>query len=240
MGQETRGGGLPSASDMMQMVWDDELAAIAQKWANHCVYEHDCGDCRSVANFPVGQNIAYQDTICDSKQCFKNIEASDLQPDWPSVLKDFYDEIDDFDNKLVPNFQMLGGKEINHFTQMIWGKSWRLGCGLTVFTKGRLSYRRFYVCNYGKAGNVIGQPMYEQGRPGSGCPVNSCVGGANCNGNDYPGLCQMLNSNTAPVYPRSQSSKDLFYCDSSPDTDDCAVSANGTNNWGFASSLEGL
>ncbi|GFT57566.1 hypothetical protein NPIL_212071, partial [Nephila pilipes] len=29
-------------------VWDDELAAIAQKWANHCVYEHDCGDCRSV------------------------------------------------------------------------------------------------------------------------------------------------------------------------------------------------
>ncbi|GFY68118.1 hypothetical protein TNIN_396891 [Trichonephila inaurata madagascariensis] len=185
MGQETRAGGLPTASDMLEMVWDDELAAVAQKWADNCVYEHDCNECRAVANFPVGQNIAYQDLICNKRQCLRTIKPSDLDPDWASVMKDFYDEVNDFDKKLVPKFQPRGGKEINHFTQIVWAKSWRVGCGFTVFLKG-LTYRRFYVCNYGPAGNIIGSPIYEQGNPGSACPINSCVGGSTCTGgNDY-------------------------------------------------------
>ncbi|GBM32404.1 Venom allergen 5 [Araneus ventricosus] len=51
MGKETRavGGALPKAADMLQMVWDDELAAIAQKWTDNCEYKHDCTDgCRMV------------------------------------------------------------------------------------------------------------------------------------------------------------------------------------------------
>ncbi|GFX04268.1 hypothetical protein TNCV_3974171 [Trichonephila clavipes] len=119
MGQETRAGGLPTASDMLQMVWDNELAAVAQKWADNCVYEHDCNECRAVANFPVGQNIAYQDLICYKRQCLRTIKPSDLDPDWASVMKDFYDEVNDFDKKLVPKFQPKGGKEINHFTQSV-------------------------------------------------------------------------------------------------------------------------
>lgn len=33
--------GQPSAQNMREMVWDDELAAKAQQWANQCIFEHD-------------------------------------------------------------------------------------------------------------------------------------------------------------------------------------------------------
>ncbi|GBL70033.1 CRISP/Allergen/PR-1, partial [Araneus ventricosus] len=50
LGKEHRaiGGSLPKASDMLQMVWDDELAAVAQKWAENCDFNHDCNECRAV------------------------------------------------------------------------------------------------------------------------------------------------------------------------------------------------
>lgn len=33
--------GQPSAQNMREMVWDDELAAKAQQWANQCTFQHD-------------------------------------------------------------------------------------------------------------------------------------------------------------------------------------------------------
>ena len=38
----------PPASDMMELVWDSELSAVAQRLADQCVFGHDCGDCRQV------------------------------------------------------------------------------------------------------------------------------------------------------------------------------------------------
>ena len=29
-------------------VWDQELASVAQTWADQCNFEHDCGQCRRV------------------------------------------------------------------------------------------------------------------------------------------------------------------------------------------------
>lgn len=33
--------GQPSAQNMQEMQWDDELAAKAQQWANECTFQHD-------------------------------------------------------------------------------------------------------------------------------------------------------------------------------------------------------
>lgn len=33
--------GQPSAQNMREMQWDDELALRAQQWANECYFEHD-------------------------------------------------------------------------------------------------------------------------------------------------------------------------------------------------------
>lgn len=33
--------GQPNAQNMREMVWDEELAAKAQQWADQCTFEHD-------------------------------------------------------------------------------------------------------------------------------------------------------------------------------------------------------
>ncbi|KAB7501844.1 Venom allergen [Armadillidium nasatum] len=62
VGNETRGkeGMQPPASNMMRMQWDYELAKIAQRKANQCLFQQDCKDCNSVRDgrFKVGQNLA--------------------------------------------------------------------------------------------------------------------------------------------------------------------------------------
>jgi hypothetical protein len=47
----------PSASNMMELRWDNELAWVAQGLADTCKFGHDCSKCRSVSRFRVGQNL---------------------------------------------------------------------------------------------------------------------------------------------------------------------------------------
>ena len=44
-----------TASNMMALSWDDELAAGAQLWASQCNFDHDSD--RNVCRFAVGQNL---------------------------------------------------------------------------------------------------------------------------------------------------------------------------------------
>ncbi len=43
------------AADMIELVWDNELEMIAQRWANQCIIDND--DMRDVDLEAVGQNI---------------------------------------------------------------------------------------------------------------------------------------------------------------------------------------
>ncbi|XP_055939489.1 CRISP/Allergen/PR-1-like [Argiope bruennichi] len=239
LGKETRarGGTLPQASDMLQMVWDDELAAIAQKWADNCVYQHDCNDCRAVEDYPVGQNIAYQDWLCSDQRCLDTITEEDLEPEWKKVLEDFYMEVEDFDKRVVQKFQQNPGQVIGHFTQLIWSQSWRVGCGFTVFKTG-LNYRRFYVCNYGPTGNIRDAPVYKEGNACSACPINSCCGQSCKSAMEYPGLCKMNDPNSAPVYAFNSTGL-MFNCDAKRNTRDCAARVSGVDKWKFKSNLIG-
>ena len=35
--------GQPAATNMKEMIWDSELAVIAQRWADQCQFDHDTG-----------------------------------------------------------------------------------------------------------------------------------------------------------------------------------------------------
>ncbi|CAL1261139.1 unnamed protein product [Larinioides sclopetarius] len=177
-GKESRAGGMPKASNMMEMVWDDELASIAQKWANQCKFKHDCPDCRKVERFFVGQNIYTISSTGEAKT--KN---------WGSLTDTFYEEVKDFDKNNIKPFK--SSTDYGHFTQLAWATSWKIGCGLAVYKESGQN-KSLYVCNYGPGGNINGGRMYKEGKPCSNCPSGTCC----CNRckksgvtSDYHGLC---------------------------------------------------
>ncbi|GIY31749.1 hypothetical protein CEXT_589961 [Caerostris extrusa] len=117
------------------------------------------------------------------------------------------------------------------------GEDMENGCGYTGFVNG-LSFRRFYVCNYGPAGNILTEPMYETGEPCSDCPINSCCG-QNCTGEaEFPGLCKMEDPNKAPTYPDNTDNA-LFHCDGESKNSDCNATVEGTNRWATIETLIG-
>lgn len=159
----------PSAANMMEMEWDDELATIAQRHADQCKFEHDCPDCRKVSRFDVGQNLFVS---------YGNIRE---ETDWKQPMEAWFDEeIRDFPSKNIEPFNYV--QKAGHYTQLAWATTTKVGCGLTTYTHGKF-IGRMYVCNYGKAGNMIGGSMYSVGE---GC--SSCPQGSQCS-TSYPGLC---------------------------------------------------
>eukprot|EP00080_Pristionchus_pacificus_P020853 PDM80873.1 hypothetical protein PRIPAC_35876 [Pristionchus pacificus] len=59
-----------------------------------------------------------------------------------------------------------------HTTQMAWGSSYRLGCGITVCEKPEdfWAFPKILVCRYADQGNIVGQPIYTDGPAASKCP----------------------------------------------------------------------
>ncbi|XP_064601885.1 cysteine-rich venom protein pseudechetoxin-like isoform X3 [Liolophura sinensis] len=120
----------PKAANMLKMSWDDEIAKIAEGWAENCLYDHDKGSKRTIpGRFSVGQNLA---------RGYK---------DWEAAVNGWYNEKDDFTfgMKSKNDFSATG-----HYTQMVWAKTSRIGCAYADCS----NVRKFYVCNYGPAGNV--------------------------------------------------------------------------------------
>lgn len=91
----------PNAGNMRLMYWDDQLADIAQGWANHCHQEHNA---QRSDNYPgsVGENIA---TIDSSSR-------SDIVTQVWSHEQDYYANTD-----------------CNRHRQLYWAESDKVGCG---------------------------------------------------------------------------------------------------------------
>nr|CAH0100864.1 unnamed protein product [Daphnia galeata] len=163
-GSEKRGSPGPqqSAANMREISWDNELALMAQTHAQQCVFTHDAD--RSVARFKVGQNIAIQ---------FSTVEMK--KSNWTSMIQSWYDEVKIVSSSYVSSFPSNPTGVIGHYTQMLWAKTFKIGCGIVSYydTKFQPSYayKLLYVCNYGEAGNYLGAAVYKSGAAASACPT---------------------------------------------------------------------
>ncbi|KAL0129680.1 hypothetical protein PUN28_001742 [Cardiocondyla obscurior] len=128
---------------MPDLVWDDELASIAQRWANQCNFNHD--QCRNVGRFSVGQNIA----ITYSSGENKSLE---------SMIQSWYDEVTKFDKNEIFSYKF--DPQTGHYTQVIWADTTTVGCGRIKYKKNNWN-THYLVCNYGPSGNWIGQKVYK-------------------------------------------------------------------------------
>ena len=121
------------------LTWSRDLAAVAQKWANHlrdagCAFEHSRTD--------YGENLA---------------AGTDGALDADGVVAMWYGEIAKYDFRRG-GFSM----ETGHFTQVVWRATTQIGCG-TSECKGMT----IWVCNYDPAGNFEG--AYKENVKPRGC-----------------------------------------------------------------------
>ena len=156
--------GQPKAANMNKLIWSDELAKIAQRWADQCPSHHDVN--RKSPDFPSepGQNLA------DS---WSSVNSFDYN--LADRIQSWYEEVKDWPASNVDSFTSSGATgTVGHFTQVVWADTRYIGCGAIYYKDtnpnvAKYPYRKTLVCNYYPAGNWLGRPVYITGDPGSKC-----------------------------------------------------------------------
>ncbi|KAM5165533.1 serotriflin-like [Mantella aurantiaca] len=145
----------PTAANMLKLIWNDEAAKSAQAWADKCVQGHSPAATRKITNMKCGENIflaAYKMT-------------------WDIVTDCWHSEDVDFKYGVGST----NGAEVGHYTQLMWGTSSNVGCGLAVCPNLANTYN--YVCHYCPLGNLKPTAYpYKSGKPCEDCP-NACENG---------------------------------------------------------------
>ncbi|XP_013206605.1 peptidase inhibitor 16 [Microtus ochrogaster] len=144
----------PPASDMLQMRWDDHLAAFAKAYAQKCVWGHNKERGRR------GENL---------------FAITDEGMDVPLAVGNWFEEREHYN---LSTATCDPGQMCGHYTQVVWSKTERIGCG-SHFCESLHGVEEanihLLVCNYEPPGNVKGRKPYQEGTPCSQCPV-----GYNC------------------------------------------------------------
>uniref|UniRef100_A0A646QC11 Cysteine-rich venom protein n=1 Tax=Hemiscolopendra marginata TaxID=943146 RepID=A0A646QC11_9MYRI len=155
----------PTASNMKELKWNDELALAAQDWAEGCNDNHPPDNRRHTTTFKnYGQN-------------YYGGFGSDIIKHVGVAVKMWYDEVRDLNPNTVSsydgNFRLYG-----HYTTMIWGETAFIGCG---YVKEATGDRVNIFCNYAPTDYFVGTPIYKVGTTASKCK--------NGKSTRYNGLC---------------------------------------------------
>nr|XP_045621637.1 filaggrin-like isoform X1 [Procambarus clarkii] len=173
-GDEPRGdpGPQPQAANMAVLSWNDELSEVAQAWANQCTLRYDGFNKRKICsrNYAVGQNVYYH-------------TGHDHPLDWAEAVNGWYEEVVHLSRTHVHVFRPNTFRNTHRYSQLVWAKTREVGCGSATFRDKNSIVRFIYVCNYGPAGNIFGDPVYLEGPPASDCRLGAPS-------HDYPALCQ--------------------------------------------------
>ena len=111
------------------LVWDGGLATLAQDWADQLAAS---GQFDHRPNNQFGENIFMGTTGA--------FPANTVVDDWGSEQAN-YD---------IPSLTCAPGAVCGHFTQLVWSKTARVGCGKATGADGN----DYWVCNYDPAGNM--------------------------------------------------------------------------------------
>ena len=129
------------------LAWDEGIADHAQEWADHLAETNNCGlehssnaQRANIAGFSsLGQNLAGSSGGLSGTGATANWAAERSEYDFGTVITE-------------NNYQAFG-----HYTQIVWANTTALGCG--VATCGSATV---VVCEYGTAGNFLGQTPYGE------------------------------------------------------------------------------
>ncbi|XP_074167189.1 peptidase inhibitor 16 [Sminthopsis crassicaudata] len=138
----------PPATNMKNMKWDENLAAFAKAYASKCVWGHNKDRGRR------GENL---------------FAITEGEMDLQLAVEQWYNEHEHYN---LSNATCAEGQMCGHYTQVVWAKTERIGCGsqfcekLEGVTETNI---HVLVCNYEPPGNVKGQKPYMEGPQCSQC-----------------------------------------------------------------------
>ncbi|KAJ2940052.1 hypothetical protein O0L34_g14086 [Tuta absoluta] len=164
----------PPADAMFSVVWDEELATKAAKWAAQNKFDHNPNRNIPSNKFRTGENLyIYSTTKKDYK--FKLDDA----------LEAWFEEHKHYKYRAMSMRDFMG-EEVGHYTQMVWSRTVYIGCAVSEFREG--PWNKFLVvCNYGPSGNVLTQKPYEAGKGKNSlfCKPDTCSQpyGSKCSNN---------------------------------------------------------
>jgi len=124
----------PAPTPLPPLVWSPTIAAVAQSYAENCVWEHSGGQ--------YGENL------------YANTGASTPA----AVVGGWVSEVSDYDYGSSSCSGMCG-----HYTQVVWAESLQLGCGVADCSTGSPfggGQWQNWVCNYDPPGNWVGERPY--------------------------------------------------------------------------------
>jgi Cysteine-rich secretory protein family len=119
---QVRSGVAPTAADMTRLVWDSNLATVAQNWANQCVFSHNDG-----------RNTDYAALSTNAGQVGENIfvttrPRADALSGPNSAVVSWASEVTDYN---YSTNSCISGEICVHYTQLVWANSLRVGCGVS-------------------------------------------------------------------------------------------------------------
>ncbi|KAM9782539.1 cysteine-rich venom protein DIS3 [Neosynchiropus ocellatus] len=118
---------IPSATDMVMMEYDDEIARIAQDWVDNCTLAHGPPPARMLNGYELGENLFY----------------STYPASWSEVIDAWHNEEDHYQYPIGST----SGEAIGHYTQVVWSTSYKVGCGVSL-CEGHIF---LYGCQYYRA-----------------------------------------------------------------------------------------
>ncbi|XP_018425065.1 PREDICTED: cysteine-rich venom protein TEL1-like [Nanorana parkeri] len=143
----------PSASDMIQVKWNNDAARNAEAVAKMCSNKHSDPSKRVIQKPSV-------------TTCGENLYFSSGPNSWKEVINDWKSEVEGFKYGYGPK---TSSDIIGHYTQIVWASSKLIGCSYRYCEK--LAYPHLYVCHYCPAGNnrdTMKTP-YKKGKACSKC-----------------------------------------------------------------------
>ncbi len=115
--------------------WSEELAEVAQKWANQlakkCEMKH--------SNSRFGENIYWTSGTANATEAV-----------------DFWASEERFFNHRNTTYVKGKGLKSGHYSQVIWKNTTHVGGAVSTCTHGG----EIWVCNYNPHGNIVGQKAY--------------------------------------------------------------------------------
>jgi len=163
------------SSNMYELEWDDHLAIIAWRWAEHCNFTH--GQINNDYGSDIGQNLY-----------IKEGETNKYGGLYSWLYESAYYDYDTGACSRPP---------CGHYTQANWGSSYRMGCAYSRCPKLYWPEQNKYltdahniVCHYWPAGNLVGAKPFKKGPACSECD--------NGKGWCKDGLCQSFCDKKGP------------------------------------------